>query len=146
MKFPRNARPTKGSLEAAPWAAVMFLLVIFIMLGGLLYTPGVRIQLPVADELPGTDKPVIAVAMDATGRIFYQNQLVTDEALLIQRLNEFAKAAPEKPTLLVQADKNVSYENLVRLTQLARAAGIEEALFATLRGPFPESTAPPAQP
>ena len=26
MKFPRNARVTKGSLEAAPWAAVMFLL------------------------------------------------------------------------------------------------------------------------
>lgn len=136
MKFPRNARITKGSLEAAPWAAVMFLLVIFIMLGGLLYTPGVRIQLPVAQDLPGTDKPTITVAVDAAGRLFFQNQLVTDESRLVARLSEFAQAAPEKPTLVVQADKGVSYENLVRLTQLARAAGIEEALLATLPGTF----------
>jgi len=146
MKFNRNARPTKASLEAAPWVTVMFLLVIFIMLGGLLYTPGVRIQLPVAQELPGTDKPTIAVAMDATGRLFYQNQLVTDEVLLMQRLSDFAKAAPEKPTLLIHADKDVSYENLVRLTQLARAAGIDEAVLATLSGPFRKPPTTPAKP
>lgn len=143
MKFPRNARVSKGSLEAAPWAAVMFLLVIFIMLGGLLYTPGVRIQLPVANDLPGTDNPTITVAMDATGRLFYQNQLVTDEAQLVQRLREFATNAPGKPTLVVQADKGVSYENLVRLTQLARAAGIQEALLATLPGPFRKADSQP---
>jgi biopolymer transport protein ExbD len=135
MKFPRNARITKGSLEAAPWAAVMFLLVIFIMLGGLLYTPGVRIQLPVAQDLPGTDRPTVAVAMDANGRLFFQNQLI-EEVQLQSRLAEMVRTSPEKLALLVQADKGVSYENLVRLTKMARAAGIEEALLATLPGPF----------
>jgi len=131
MKFARNARITKGSLEAAPWAAVMFLLIIFIMLGGLLYTPGVRVQLPVAEELPGIDRPSIRIAMDAAGRLYYRNQLITDEKL-VQTLSEFAKAATEKPTLVVEADRQATYDQLIRLTQLARKAGIEDALLATL--------------
>ncbi len=135
MKFPRNARATKGSLEAAAWASVMFLLVIFIMLGGLLYTPGVHVELPATDELPGTDKPTITVAMDATGQLFFENQRVTDEGVLTNRLRELIGAAPEKPALVVQADRNVSYENLVRLMQMGRSVGFETTVLATLQRP-----------
>jgi biopolymer transport protein ExbD len=54
MKFPRNARIFKGHLDAAPFAGVFFCLLIFVLLGTLVYTPGVRIELPVsATELPG---------------------------------------------------------------------------------------------
>ena len=144
MKFPRNARVTKGSLEAAPWAAVMFLLVIFIMLGGLLYTPGVHIQLPVTDELPGIDKPTVTIAIDAAGRLFFENQLVPPESrsILTNRLREIIQAAPEKPVLVIQADKSGTNENLVQLMQLGRAAGFETAVWATLPRPFGK-TAPP---
>jgi biopolymer transport protein ExbD len=142
MKFPRNARVTKGSLEAAPWAAVMFLLVIFIMLGGLLYTPGVHVQLPVADELPGTDKLPVTVAMDATGQLYFENQRVTNEAALTNRLREIIQAAPEKPALVVQADKSVSYENLVRLMQLGRSVGFDITVLATLQRPLGKTASP----
>ena len=142
MKFPRNARVTKGSLEAAPWATVMFLLVIFVMLGGLLYTPGVHVQLPATDELPGTDKPTVTVAVDAAGRLFFQNQLVTDEAALTNRLSEIIRAAPEKPALVVQADKSASYENLVRVMQLGRAVGFETTVLATLPRPVGKTISP----
>jgi biopolymer transport protein ExbD len=144
MKFPRNARIAKGSLEAAPWAAVMFLLVIFLMLGALLYTPGVHIQLPEANNLPGTDHPTITVAMDANGRLFFQNQLI-QESRLRECLAEAGKATTEKPTLLILADRMVSYENLVRLTQIARTAGIESAVLATLPGPFTKAIPPPGR-
>lgn len=146
MKFPRNARVTKGSLEAAPWATVMFLLVIFIMLGGLLYTPGVHIQLPVTDELPGVDKPMVTIAVDATGRLFFENQYVPPTSLssLTNRLRELVQTAPEKPVLVVQADKNVSLENLVRLTQMGRTAGFETTVLATLSRPSGKSG--PSQP
>jgi biopolymer transport protein ExbD len=142
MKFARHARATKASLEAAPWVAVMFLLVIFLMLGGLLYTPGVHLQLPVAEDLPGTDAPAITVALDSQGRLYFENQQI-DEARLKQRLAEAVRNAPEKPTLVVQADKAASYESLVRLTQLARAAGIDNAVLATLSGPFSQAPVRP---
>lgn len=141
MRFPRSARPTKGSLEAAPWATVMFLLVMFIMLGGLLYTPGVHVQLPVTDELPGTDRLPVRVAMDSAGRLFFENQLVTETALT-NRLREIVRSAAEKPALVVEADKNASYEKLVQLMQLARAVGFETTVLATLPRPSGKSAAP----
>ena len=142
MKFPRNARVTRGSLEAAPWVAVMFLLAIFIMLGGLLYTPGVHVQLPATDELPGTDKPTVTIAVDAAGRLFFQNQLVMNETALTNRLREIIGAAPEKPALVVQADKSASYESLVRVMQLGRAVGFETTVLATLPRPVGKTMTP----
>lgn len=133
MKFPRNARIFRGQLDAAPFAAVLFLLVIFLMLGSLVYTPGVPLQLPVANDLPGTDKPTIAVAIDGNGRLFFENQGI-EENQLRGRLRQAAKESPEI-TLLVQADKAVNYDMLIRLTLLARDAGITQAWLATLPRP-----------
>jgi biopolymer transport protein ExbD len=135
MKFPRNARIFKGQLDAAPFAAVFFLLVIFLMLGARVYTPGVRLELPVAADLPGTDKPSIAVAIDATGRLYFENQWIAENELK-NRLAAAAKDSPQPLTLIVQADKAVSYDMLIRLTMLARQAGISEAWLATLPRPF----------
>ena len=55
MKFARNARLLRSQLDVAPFAAVFFLLVIFMMLGSLVYTPGARLelQLPQGKNLPG---------------------------------------------------------------------------------------------
>jgi biopolymer transport protein ExbD len=133
MKFPRNARIFRGQLDAAPFAAVFFLLLIFMMLGSLVYTPGARLQLqlPRADGLPGTDKPTVSVAVDGDGRLYYENQWI-EENDLRGRLREAAKKSPEPLTLVVQADKSVSYETCLRLALLARDAGIAEALLATL--------------
>ena len=136
MKFPRNARLLRSQLDMAPFASVLFLLVIFMMLGSLIYTPGARIelQLPRADGLAGTDKPTVSVAIDADGRLYYENQWIEEKALR-GRLQEAAHKSSEPLTLVVQADKSVSYERLMRLTLLARDAGIPEALLASLPGP-----------
>jgi len=142
MRFPRSVRPTKGSLEAAPWATVMFLLVMFIMLGAWIYTPGAHVELPVTDELPATDKLPVRIAMDGAGRLFFENQLVTSETMLTNRLREIVRSAPEKPALVVEADKNATYDNLVRLMQLARSAGFETTVLATLPRPSSKRAAP----
>jgi len=137
MRFPRNARILRSQLEAAPFAAVFFLLVIFMMLGSLIYTPGARVelQLPRANGLAGTDKPTVPVAIDADGRLYYENQWIEEKALR-GRLQAAARKASEPLTLVVYADKSVSYERLMNLTLLARDAGIPEALLATLPGPL----------
>ena len=140
MKFARNARILRSQLDAAPFAAIFFLLVIFMMLGSLIYTPGARLelQLPQANGLPGTDKRTVSVAIDADGRLYYENQWIEEKALR-GRLQEAARKSSEPLPLVVQADKSVSYERLMRLTLLARDAGIREALLATLPGPLAHS-------
>jgi biopolymer transport protein ExbD len=144
MKFPRNATILRSQLDAAPVAAVFFLLVIFMLLGSLVYTPGARVelQLPRAEDLPGTDKPSVSVAIDADGRLYYQNQWI-EEGELRRRLQEAVKKSAGPLTLVVQADRAVSYEMCLRLALLGREAGISEALLATLPRPY---AAPPSRP
>ncbi len=134
MKFPRNARIFRGRLDAAPLAAVFFLLVIFLMLASLVYTPGVKLELPMAEGLPGTDRPTIAVAIDSNGRLYFENQMVAESELT----NSLRKAVSESPvplTLLVQADRKVTTDMLVHLTLLAHDSGITNGLLATLPRP-----------
>ena len=138
MKFPRNARIFRGQLDAAPFASVFFLLVIFVMLGTLVHTPGVRIVLPRADDLPGTDAPTVAVAVDANGRLYFENRAIDRDALL-SRLRDVAKGSAGPLTLLVQADKAVTEDSLVGVALLARNAGIHDLLLATLPPIFTNS-------
>jgi hypothetical protein len=45
MRFARHARIFRGPLDAAPVAAVLMLLMMFMLLGSLVYTPGVLVDL-----------------------------------------------------------------------------------------------------
>ena len=138
MKFPRNARIFRGRLDATPFALVFFLLVIFLMLSSLVYTPGVRLELPTANDLAGTDQASVAVAIDANGQFYFQNQWI-DERGLAARLRQEVQKSPEPLALVVQADKKVSYDRLIQLALLARDAGITNSLLAA-------QPRPPAQP
>ncbi|MFO1514362.1 MAG: biopolymer transporter ExbD [Verrucomicrobiota bacterium] len=141
MKFPRRAKLFRNPFDMTAYAAVFFLMVIFLVLGAQRYTPGVKIELPVADDLPGTDKPTVTVAMDESGRYYFQNQLIEEAALQAQFTNAAASSA-EALTLVIQADKAVRQESLVHLALMARDAGIREALLATL----PRAVAVPVRP
>jgi biopolymer transport protein ExbD len=131
MKFPRNARLLRGPFDVAPFAAVFFLLVIFLMLGALLPTPGLPLRLPDAGDLPGTAGPNIAIAVDAGGRFYFANKIAGATELKFD-LALAVKNAHRPLTLVIHADRAVTYEQLARLTLLARDAGITNELLATL--------------
>ena len=147
MKFPRSARIFRGHLDFAPFASVFFLLLLFALLGSLIYTPGLKMEMPLqppqADGLTGTDRPTIAVAVDAAGQYYFENQPVEERALGASLKRAVGKSS-EPLTLLVQADKAVDYDHLIRLTVLARDAGITNSLLAVLPRVFAGSAAKPA--
>jgi len=133
MKFPRNIRLLRNPFDVAPFAAVFFMLVIFLALGALLPAQGLRVQLqpPSADDLPGTDQPNVAVAVDSNGRFYFRNKIVAEVELRAGLLNA-VKNSREPLTLVIHADRTVTYEQIVHLTLLARDAGFQNALLATL--------------
>lgn len=134
MKFPRRTRLLRNPFDATAYAAVFFLLVIFVSLSSRLYTPGVKINLPTASDLPGTDKPTVTVALDESGNYYYQNQII-EEAALKASLREASTNSPEPLTLVILMDESVRYKNLQRLQMLARDAGINDAMVATAPQP-----------
>jgi biopolymer transport protein ExbD len=131
MKFPRHAKILRSHFDVAPFAAVFFLLVIFMMLGALIPTAGIPLHPPAADQLPGIDQPAVAMAVDDQERLYFENQIVT-ERVLKNSLIVAAKSAHEPLTLIIHADKAVSYEIIAHLSLLARDCGITNALLATL--------------
>jgi biopolymer transport protein ExbD len=130
MKFPRNARIFRGQLDAAPFIAVFFLLVIFVMLGSLSYTPGVRVNLPVSDELPGVIGPAIAIVVTTNGQFYFRNKLI-GESELKSELRESVRSSSAPLTLVVKADRAVRHETMMHVRSLARETGIRDILEAT---------------
>jgi biopolymer transport protein ExbD len=134
MKFPRTAKILGSQSDAAPYAAVFFLLVIFMLVAALLPTPGVGlslVNLPVADNLSGVNQPAISVAIDCSNRFYFANHLIAAAQLKTSLSNAVSRASAPL-TLVIQADKTVSYDEVLQLSLLARDAGITNALLATL--------------
>lgn len=135
MKFPRNAKLLRSPFDVAPFAAVFFLMVMFLLLAAFLPAPGLSLQMPqfdvsgLATDLPGTDRPTVSVAIDSDGRLFFANQFVTKDQLKTNLLH--AVATSRTPlTLVIQADQRVTYGELVDIALLGRDAGIHNAFLA----------------
>lgn len=134
MRFPRHARIFRGQLDAAPFAGVFFLILIFITFNSqLVFTPGVRVELPQADGLPGTANPTLSVLVDPSGQFYFENQViaVADLKHRLQASAAKAKSRGAQITLVVLADARTPNEVLFQLGELAREAGIKELLQAT---------------
>ena len=140
MKFPRSAKILRSQFDLAPFAAVFFALLIFLLLGALMPVPGLHLTLtpPAAADLAGVEGPVIAIAVDAQNRLFFENQIIT-EPILRTTLAAKIRGAHEPLTLVIHADKAVSYDQLARLALLAREPearnrnlGITNVVLATL--------------
>src|ERR1051325_6817265 len=131
MRFPRNRQITRGQLDVAAFAGVLFILLIFVLLHShLVFTPGVPLRLPEAEDLPGVIGRTVVVAIDAGGQYYFENQ-ITHERLLLVRLTEEVSTAREPVTLVIEADESVTWSKLQKLAALARKAGIKDAVLAT---------------
>ncbi len=149
MKFPRNVRIFRGHLDVAPFAGVFFLLIIFLLLATLVYTPGFLIRLSKAPtvELSGVSGPTVAVAVDPNGQLYYENQPIQKEELR-RRLIKAAQKSPEPLTLVIDADKAVTHEMEIQLAELARdpKVNIGQVLWKTLPRIFDSPAKAPDQP
>ena len=135
MRFPRHARVFRGPADGFLFAGVLFLLMLLVLLHSrLTFVGGVPIQLPEGPELPGVTNATVTVAIDAPAdgrcRFYYLNQILEEDELQLGLVR--AVRASEGPlTLVVLADRRVPQEVMDRLWNIARAAGIRDAIAAT---------------
>jgi biopolymer transport protein ExbD len=98
-----------------------------------LKTPGNRLELPDDAGFAGARNPIVVVGINLNGQLFFEHQLVS-ETVLQQRLNAAVAQSSEPLTLLLQADKNVPTDRIVRLSKIASRARISELRIATKPG------------
>ena len=135
MKFPRNSKILRSQFDVAPFAIVFFLVLIFLLLSALMPVPGLHVQLnpPGSENLPGVDSRTVAMAVDSTGRLFYQNEPV-NEGQRKSSLHAAVVGAHGPLTLVIHADRAVTYDQLAHLALVVRnqPVGITNILLATL--------------
>ena len=127
MKFPRRTELLCRPPDATPLAGVFFLLLFFL----LLMSPGEAIHLPAGEFDTQPIGPAVAVAMDAGGHLYFDNQLIGADALQ-ERLRRRGAGL----TVVLQADRALPYERITEIAGLIRAAGVHQILMATRPGLF----------
>lgn len=148
MKYARNLKPFTGRLDLAPFAGVLFLLVLFLLLHtSLAPPPGLRVQLPTVDvsEAPVGSGLSLVVTVDQNELVYFEHQVIRDDDLRAKLAAKVAQSGGPL-ALLVQADESVKHAAIVRLAALARQAGIRDVVIGTrppLFSPKAEATAKP---
>jgi biopolymer transport protein ExbD len=76
MRFARHARIFRGPIDAAPLAGVAFLLILFLILTSLVYTPGALVRLADAAAPAGSE----TLEVTASGGLVYRGMIYTNLA------------------------------------------------------------------
>lgn len=102
MRYPRNAKIFRGQVDLAPLANVLFLLVLFLLLASLIYTPGIPFRLAGnLRDASGTRK-VLTIAQN--GDILFNGKTNrVDE--MDDLVSEFKKLPPQT-TIIVNVEAN----------------------------------------
>ncbi len=101
------------------------------------------VELPEAGDLPGLMGPHVVLAVRPNRQYFFQNQFVPQEQ--IKAKLEAASRQSSELTLVLHIDRDVTYEALTEINQLARSAGFRWVWQATRPQVLPVSTNPPAR-
>ena len=99
--------------------------------------PGTRLDLPEADDLPGTANPTLVLAINLNGQRFFENQIIKEDDRLRAKLAAARQQAGSDLTLVIQADRGLPWEEVVQVSRIAREANILQIIGATRPGVRP---------
>jgi len=125
----RGRRRAINEINMVPFIDVMLVLLIIFMVTATVITPGV-INVPSADKSARPPDNYITVSVQA-GRRFgsdtgrgTQRQDAADEAALVRHVQQALRAAPETP-VLIAADKDLPYQQVITVMSKLREAGVQ---------------------
>jgi biopolymer transport protein ExbD/biopolymer transport protein TolR len=130
-RLERSSGPSPMSdINMTPLIDVMLVLLVIFIITAPLMTSSLKLDLPKADAATPTVAPsFIAVAIDASGKLFFGDETLTREQLA-QRVTTAAKGNPQLEVQL-RADQTVPYGQVADLIALVQKAGLTRIGFVT---------------
>ncbi len=133
-------RRGKGRLMAeinvVPYIDVMLVLLIIFMITAPLLTQGIKVELPKAgaEALPENPSEPLILSIDREGRYYVSigadNESPIDDVTVVERVGAVLRREP-MTQVLVKADANVPYGQVVTGMVLLQQAGAEQVGFIT---------------
>jgi biopolymer transport protein ExbD len=97
--------------------------------------PGTRLELPEFAGFPGTPNPVVVVSINLNGQIFFQHQVIRGD-LLQDKLSVLVENNKAPLSVVVQADRDVRMDEVLKVCAVARKAGVSDVTIGTLPPPL----------
>jgi len=117
-------------LDLAPLLDVVFILLIFFIVTTVFVKEtGVEVDKPTAISTQELQKNILMIAITATNEVIYAGTNIGVKGVRSTIAQEIRR---ENKPLVIQADKKVSTELLVKVIDQAKLAGIESVSIATL--------------
>jgi biopolymer transport protein ExbD len=136
MRIQESESVDDESLNLAPMIDVVFLLLIFFMVATTFATLEERmdLELPQAESGETQVEEPRELVLDVTrdGQVFVDGNALDDLALA-ELLERTARRDPRTP-VTVRGDRDIDYGRIVRVLDLARTAGLENAGLSTREG------------
>lgn len=122
----------KARIEIIPMIDVMmFLLVFFVLImTEMIHGAGIPLALPQASSSEQLETTQVNLGVDKAGDLFIDGHRSQAPAVL-QRLKELKR--DKKVVVVISGDQATPYQDIVKVMDLARAAGIEAVGLATAR-------------
>ena len=126
MQFKRKLKKD-ASIEIAPLVDIVFLLLLFFVVTTTFKeNPGLEIDLPETRDAKGVemkDLVVNIIPVDSGSEIYLGEKKVTIESLPSELKAELEKREADDRSVVVQADKNVMFDTVYKVFDIAREAG-----------------------
>jgi biopolymer transport protein ExbD len=120
----------EGGLALTPLIDMVFLTLIFFMLNATLsLNPAIQVDLPEAYTAQAMLEEEIVVSVSQAGELYVGKNPVARERLSTELKKEMVRLDSRK--MILQADQNLPYRQLVEVMDLARLAGIEAVALVT---------------
>lgn len=133
----RPRRRLAHEINVVPYIDVMLVLLIIFMVTAPLLTQGVEVDLPeaAAEALDYEDRSEpLVLTVDADGELYLNIGTDTDQPLsedqVLKRAGSVIRNRPDTP-VLVEGDRRVAYERVIRAMVLLQNAGASKVGFAT---------------
>lgn len=136
-RYTPNARIRLGLFGVSPWLDVILIAFFVVLLQGrIVLRPGTVVDLPVADD-PGVRGGMVAVMLMGPQeqgpmcKVFYDDVLYVlnregRNAALVEALAGNVRAIDNGSALTVYADRDIDYQYLSQMMELASQAGVRE--------------------
>lgn len=120
-----------SEINMIPMIDVMLVLLIVFMITAPLLTNAVKLELPEASsQLNQPEKEDIILAIDGTGKIYWNGKEV-DEAALLAQMETAGKVDGELPEIQLRIDKRVEYGIIARVMAQASQHGLHKIAFVS---------------
>jgi biopolymer transport protein ExbD len=132
-----NKQPM-AEINTTPLVDVMLVLLVIFIITAPLFTHAIKLELPTAQAPVAPEKPEnITLSIDPIGKLFWNNEAITTDTDLKQRLAQAALKTPQ-PDLQLRADKDTKYQRLAEIMSAAQQAGLSKMGFVTDPKPDPK--------